>query len=303
MTTVRPLRETDLAEADSIFRLAFGTFLGLPDPNQFAAGHDYINTRFRANPPAAIGVEVDGRFAGSNFAADWGSFGTFGPITVRPEHWNGGVAQAMLGPTMELFDQWGADDAGLFTFPQSPKHIALYQKFGFWPRFLVGVMGKAVTARDGGFMTYSEGAESACRALTDSIFEGLDASLEIRSVAAQGLGETVLVWGGTSLEAFAVCHCGEGTEAGLGNCYVKFAAVQPGQGIDKRFDRLLDAIESMAAQKGLERIEAGVSLERSDAYRHMLRRDFRVERTALAMHRHNRQAFNREDVYVLDDWR
>ena len=32
---VRPLRETDLEQADRIFRLAFGTFIGLPDPSTF----------------------------------------------------------------------------------------------------------------------------------------------------------------------------------------------------------------------------------------------------------------------------
>jgi hypothetical protein len=32
---VRPLREPDLDDADRIFRLAFGTFIGLPDPLAF----------------------------------------------------------------------------------------------------------------------------------------------------------------------------------------------------------------------------------------------------------------------------
>lgn len=32
---VRPLEERDLPEADRIMRLAFGTFLGLPDPSGF----------------------------------------------------------------------------------------------------------------------------------------------------------------------------------------------------------------------------------------------------------------------------
>ena len=34
---VGQLQEADLAEADRIFRLAFGTFLGLPNPIEFAA--------------------------------------------------------------------------------------------------------------------------------------------------------------------------------------------------------------------------------------------------------------------------
>jgi hypothetical protein len=34
---VRPLREDDLATADHLMRLAFGTFLGYPEPTTFAA--------------------------------------------------------------------------------------------------------------------------------------------------------------------------------------------------------------------------------------------------------------------------
>jgi len=32
---IRPLEKPDLPEADRIFRVAFGTFLGLPDPQAF----------------------------------------------------------------------------------------------------------------------------------------------------------------------------------------------------------------------------------------------------------------------------
>jgi hypothetical protein len=35
---IRPLGEADLAKAGRILRLAFGTFLGLPDPMPFASG-------------------------------------------------------------------------------------------------------------------------------------------------------------------------------------------------------------------------------------------------------------------------
>jgi hypothetical protein len=38
---IRPLREADLEAADHVMRLAFGTFLGLPDPLQFMGDRDY----------------------------------------------------------------------------------------------------------------------------------------------------------------------------------------------------------------------------------------------------------------------
>jgi hypothetical protein len=248
--------------------------------------------------------------AGSNFATNWGSFGFFGPLTVRPELWDQHIAQRMLVPTMDLFEKWRVRETGLFTFAHSPKHIGLYQKFGFWPRFLTAIMSKGVNKCEASWTNYSTLNEgdpaqvlSACRELTDSIYEGLDVTPEIRSVRAQSLGETILMWGGGLLDAFAVCHCGEGTEAGKNTCYVKFAAVRPGPGAENNFDRLLDACEALAAERGLQRMEAGVNLSRSGAYRRMLQRGFRTEIQGVAMHRPDSAAYNRSDVYLVDDWR
>src|SRR5438270_13246767 len=95
---VRLLREDELASADRIFRLAFGTFLGLPDPLQFAGDRDYIRPRWRANPEAAFAAELNGELAGSNFVVNWGSVGFFGPITIRPELWDKGIGKSLLEP-------------------------------------------------------------------------------------------------------------------------------------------------------------------------------------------------------------
>ena len=82
---VRPLRAPDLPSADRIFRLAFGTFNGLPDPLQHGGDSDKIRTRWLADPGAAFGAEVDGVLVGSNFVTHWGSVGYFGPLTVSKE--------------------------------------------------------------------------------------------------------------------------------------------------------------------------------------------------------------------------
>jgi hypothetical protein len=41
---------------------------------------------------------------------------------------------------MTIFDRWGLRHSGLFTFPQSAKNVTLYQKFGYWPRYLTAIM-------------------------------------------------------------------------------------------------------------------------------------------------------------------
>jgi GNAT superfamily N-acetyltransferase len=84
------------------------------------------------------------KLVGSNFKASWGSVGFFGPLTAHPDYWDKGVARSLMEPTMQLFSKWNTNHSGLFTFAQSPKHVSLYQKYGFWPYFLTAVMSKAV---------------------------------------------------------------------------------------------------------------------------------------------------------------
>ena len=45
---------------------------------------------------------------------------------------------------MEVFKELKTKHIGLFTFSQSAKHIHLYQKYNFWPRFLTSVMTKTI---------------------------------------------------------------------------------------------------------------------------------------------------------------
>jgi len=310
--SVRPLQENDLSAADHIMRLAFGTFLGLPEPTAFMGDADYARTRWRSDPFAAFGAEVGDEFVGSNFASNWGSVGFFGPLTIRPDLWDRGVGKRLLEPIMECFDKWGTKNAGLFTFAHSQKHVGLYQKFGFWPRFLTAIMSKPVgrTGRESRWTRFSEvpvdereGMLLACRQVTDGIYEGLDVGLEVRSVAQQGLGDTVLLWDDGRLTGLAVCHCGPGTEAGSGTCYVKFGAVRLSSTAGQDFDRLLDACEGMAAEKGLPRLAAGVNTARHEAYRQMLERGFRTDIQGVAMQRPNEPGYNRPGVYLIDDWR
>jgi hypothetical protein len=217
-----------------------------------------------------------------------------------------------MDPIMERFDSWGVIHAGLFTFAQSPKHLGLYYKYGFRPRFLTAIMSKAVEPKRGtsGWTMYSQisererkGCLEACRQVTESIYPGLDVEREIRATHTQGLGETLLINEGGDVVGFAVCHCGSGTEAGNQKCYVKFGAVQPGSTAGARFDQLLDACEELAAARGLARLEAGTSLARHEAYATMLERGFRTDVQGVTMHRPNEPGYSRAGVYVIDDWR
>ncbi len=300
---IRPLREGDLPEANRIFRLAFGTFIGLPDPMAFAEGADLIGTRWRAPAGNATFGAFDGQtLVGSNYVANWGSFGFFGPLTVRPDYWGKGVAQRLLEPTMDTFARWGTRQAALYTFPQSPKHLALYQKYDFWPQRLTAVTAKRVGAPPETTPAFpGSRAEllAQARNLTGAIFTGLDVSAEIDALIDQKLGEVVTVSDGASIGAFAICHIGPGSEAGPKAVYIKFAAARDGAS----FEKLLLACEALAVRRGMGVVLAGVNTACYAAYRAMQAQGYRTQFTGVAMQRGNGAGYLAADAFVLGDWR
>jgi GNAT superfamily N-acetyltransferase len=214
--------------------------LGVPNPTVLG-DIDYV-TPAGAPTTAAFGAELDGELVGSNFATRWGSVGLFGPLSVRPDLWDQDIGQRLMEPVIERFHAWGVQHAGLFTFAHSPKHMGLYQKYGFWPRFLTAVMSKPVApgTRPGSWTRYAELPEReqavclrACRAVTESVYPGLDVERETARCTRRA-GDTVLLWeignrrpGGLSLRPGTGRH---------GKCYIKFA-VPPGPTAEARFVR------------------------------------------------------------------
>jgi GNAT superfamily N-acetyltransferase len=315
MANIRPLAERDLSDAQRIVRHAFGTFIGVTDLDNFSTDSDYVYGRFGAEHTAAFAADQEGILAGVNFATNWGSVGFFGPLCVRPDLWNSGIAQPLVAAVSDQFERWGTRHAGLCTFPQSSKHIWLYQKFGFYPRFLTAIMAAPVSSAavvslppEARYSTLSPDqrreAETASRAMADEVYDGLDLRAEIRTVAARSLGDTLLLWEGSGrLAGFAVCHWGPASEAGEGCLYIKFGAVRPGAGASDRFAVMLDAAAALARSVGMSNVLAGVNLAREEAYRQMLTRGFRARTQVVTMHRPNEPGYSRPGLFVLDDWR
>jgi GNAT superfamily N-acetyltransferase len=308
---VGPLKESELEEAGRIVQLAFGTFLGLPNPLDFMGDRNLMTPRWRSPHVKVIAARDGDRLIGSNVATRWGSFAFFGPLTVLPEYWDRGVAQRLLEATMAIFERWGVRHSGLYTFAQSAKHVGLYQKFGYWPRYLTAIMTRTPEAdpkRTAPVLlsalkrSQRELSIRACAKLTHKIDKGLDLTGEIRTLLAQRTGDLVLTYTRGALDAFAACLNGPGSEGGSTGCYVKFGAARGGAGAGERFDRLLDACEAFAFSRGAT-VEAGVNLAREDAYRRMRARGYRVVTQGVAMQRPHVEGFNRADAWVIDDWR
>jgi GNAT superfamily N-acetyltransferase len=310
---IRLLLEEDLDEADRIMRLAFGTFTQQPDPRNYRGDAGVVRPRWRADPESAFAAEIDGRLVGSNFVARWGSFGFLGPLSIDPAYWDRGFAKYLVTPAVERLDVWDVNLAGLSTFAHSTKHIGLYQKYGFRPRELTMIFEKEVDPKAQEPLAWSvlsqcynqqrREALRACRQLSDKIYEGLDITPEIESIAVQNLGDTVLIWAENELQGFAACHVGTGTEAGSDTCFVKFGAVAPGVNAQENFKRLLMSCEGFAKKVHAGQIVLGVNSAREEAYEETLSAGFQMFRTVIAMHRPNLPGFSRAGDFVIDDWR
>lgn len=308
---IRPMAAKDLDAADRAHRLAFGTFFGLPDPGKFRSDAEIVRARWAVDPGTTLVAETEAGVVGSGLGTEWGSVFVVGPVSVHPELWSRGIARRLMDGLMALIAARPAVTlAGLFTHPQSTKHIRLYESYGFLPQGLIGVFSRPVGSPGAGAprLLFSgldgaarDAALAACRALSDALYPGLDLGRDILATAKLRLGDTVLLKDGDAIVGFAICHFGPGTEAGRGRCLVKFAAVRPGAVQD--FERLVDACEALAAAIGAERIVAAVNSSRRTAYKMLQARGYRADMNGLAMHRPDDPGYSRPDVLALDDWR
>lgn len=311
MTLIRRMEPCDIAAADRAWRLAFGTAFRLPDPLAFRGDGEVLAARSAAWPEGSFVAEVGGEVVGSITGLALGSVVGLGPLTVHPAHQRGGIARELLAAFLSVPAVRDARLTALFTFPDSPAHIRLYESLGFAPDYLTAVLGVTPSPQppNAGIRRFSaldaDAAErclDGCRAVARAVFEGLDPTREIISVRSRQLGETlILVDRAEAVTGFAICHTGPRTEAGSGLAFVKLGAVRPGA--EGRFDELLAACESHAAEIGATRLRAGVNTARRAAYARMRSRGFVLELLGISMHRPDIAGWNAPRQFVIDDFR
>lgn len=308
--SIAPLERDDLPAADRVFRLAFGTQYGLSDPLAFAPGSEMVRSRLHGGHVRSFKASREGELVGSAFLSRWGSLAVFGPLTVDPDAWGLGIGSKLLDACLDVGAEWEVTSIGLFTLPESPKHLRLYRKHGFWPGSLTALTEKCVAPHGteletlGGLDEHGRAAAiRGCRAVASMLCEGLDLTGEVECLAEPDMGDVVILRENGRVAAFALCHVGAASEAVTGSCYVKFAAVRPGAGGVGLLESLLDACETFAAQCGAGRLEVGVSLGRRDAADVLGERGHRTFRHGVAMHRPAGESTAVSAQLVLDDWR
>lgn len=325
MIKVRRVRKGDLSRIREVMESAFGDFyerqLG-SRPRQVFGGAQYVHHRWLMEPWGCfVAEENDTKIVGASIAVCWGSVGLLGPMAVLTPYQNQKVAQGLVRAAEGFFEENRVTLQGVVTYPYSPKHLVLYQKFGFKPRALVALTTKSLERREAAppskpargapqvlrFSTYEEGKKKGLllrlKALTGKLYRGLDLTKEIEIVDGLSLGDTILLEKDRALVGFAICHAPGVSEAPNGALYIKYAAIDPGRRRPEHFAQLVGACEDYGAAGGCQRVIAPVYTTYWRAYQTLLSSGYQMDMLMIRMKRGKHDEYEREDDLVLDDWR
>ena len=325
MIKVRRVKKGDLSRMREVVEAAFGDFferqLGTR-PRQVFGGAQYVHHRWLMEPWGCfVAEENEGKIVGVSVAVCWGTLGLFGPVAVLTPYQNQKVAQQLVRAAQGFFDENRVTLQGVVTFPYSPKHLVLYQKFDFKPRALVAITARSIERREPAppakpargmpeikrFSTYEEGKKKGLlarlRTLTGRIYRGLDLTKEIEIVDGLALGDTLLLEKDGAVLGFAICHTPGVSEAPQGALYIKYLAIDPARRRPEHFVQLLSACEDFGVNAACQRVIAPVYTGYWRAYQTLLSSGYHVDMLMLRMKRGKNDDYEREEDFVLDDWR
>ncbi len=322
---IRRVRKGDLSKVRDVLEQAFGDFyerqLGTR-PRQVFGGAQYVHHRWLVEPWGCfVAEEGEGKIVGAAVAVIWGSVGLVGPVAVLTTYQNQDIGAQLVKATQGFFDENKVTLQGLASYPSSPKHLLLFQKFGYKPKGLLAITSKpldrreiiqstqpgrpAVTLRR--FSTLEESRKKSTmqklRRITNSIYRGLDLAKELEIVDGLALGDTLLLERGREVIGFAIYHIPGVSEAPQGSLYVKFLAVDFRHRKAEHFHQLMAALEELAHEAGLQRVIAPAYMPYWAAYQALLERGYLIDFTMVRMKRGKLEDYERPTDLVLDDWR
>jgi len=322
---IRRVRKGDLSKVRDVIEQAFGDFyerqLGTR-PRQVFGGAQYVHHRWLMEPWGCfVAEEGDGKIVGAAVAVIWGSVGMVGPVAVLTTYQNQDIGQQLVKATQGFFEENSVTLQGLATYPSSPKHLLLFQKFGYKPKGLVAVTSKPLDRREiiqatqsgkpahsvRRFSMLEEAKKKTVvqklRRMTNSIYRGLDLNKEVEIVDGLALGDTLLLERGRELIGFAIYHMPGVSEAPQGSLYIKFLTIDSRHRKAEYFHALLAALEELAHGAGLQRVIAPVYTWYWTAYQGLLERGYSIDFTMVRMKRGKLEEYERPTDLVLDDWR
>jgi GNAT superfamily N-acetyltransferase len=242
-------------------------------------------------------------------------------VAVLTNYHNQTIGQQLIRATQEFFEENKTTLQGVMTYPTSPKHLALYHKFGYQPKYLTAVMSRPLdrgaprpatklakgplTIRR--FSTLEETKKKASlvrfHKITNGICRGMDLAKEVEIVDGLALGDTLLLERGRDLIGFAIVHTPGVSEAPTGALYVKYLAIDPPQKRVEHLEQFVAAVEDFGHDLGVQRVILPVYLRYWLAYSTLVRCGYQTDFTMVRMQKGKQEDYEDPTHLVLDDWR
>jgi ribosomal protein S18 acetylase RimI-like enzyme len=325
LVKIRRVRPGDVPKVQDIIEQAFGDFFERQfgtRPRQVFGGAQYVHHRWLMEPWGCfVAEETSGKLVGAAVSVLWGGLGLVGPVAVLPNHQNQGVGQQLVAACQAFFDENKVTLQGLVTYPQSPRHLAFYQKFGYRPRGLVAITARSLDRGEGaagprpakpplGIRRFSSLEEARkktvllkLRRISNGIRRGMDLRKEVEIADGLALGDTLLLERGSEVIGFAIFHTPGRGEAPHGSLYLKFLAIDPRHRKPEHVQTLLGALEDVAIDAQLPRLIAPVYTYYWTAYQTLLQRGYAIDFVMVRMRRGKPVEDENPSDLVLDDWR
>jgi len=323
---IRRVRKGDLSRVRDVIEQTFTDFLERQlgtRPRQPFGGAQYAHHRWLMEPWGCFVAEEDQqKIVGAALGVMWGAVGVLGPVAVLTNYQNQKIGQQLIQAVQQFFGENKAALEGCVTYPSSPKHLALYHRFGFRPKGLVAIASRALERREVRSLTsrgpkppfgvrrYSTLEETRKKAalarfhkITTSACRGMDLAKEVEIVDGLALGDTLVLERGREIVGFAIYHTPGVSEAPAGALYVKYLALDPQARRVDLLEQFVAALEELAQELGLQRLILPVYTRYWTAYTTMLKAGYQVEFTMVRMQRGKQEDYEDPSHLVLDDWR
>lgn len=233
-----------------------------------------------------------GRVVAFNVAHLSGTESWMGPLAVHPDQQGHGLGKSVVGAGVELLRKSGAKVIGLETMPRTMDNIGFYSSLGLVPRYLTltvtidGVFSPVMSGRLRAVRLGSLAADEldhavdVCRLLASEILPGYDFTRELRLTEELALGDTLMLFDGDTLRAFALCHSVPLVE---GRVREELRVLKLVARKDEDFELLVTALSDHARRSGTRRVALRMQGQYPSAYRRLMNRGARVRWSDLRM--------------------
>ena len=245
-----------------------------------------------AGKGAMLWRDERGHVIAFNVAHLSGAEAWMGPLAVHPDHQGHGLGKIVVTSGMELLRASGARVLGLETMPRTMDNIGFYSSLGMTPGYLTltvtvdGVFstpmtGRLRSVRLGSLVTDElDHAVDECKSLANAMIEGYDFTRELRLTEELALGDTLMLFDGDKLVAFALCHSVPLVE---GRVREELRVLKLVARSDEDFEVLVTALSDHARRSGTRRVALRMQGQYPGAYRRLMKRGARVRWSDLRM--------------------